>query len=491
MTSTTRPERSFGPAETLGYVGAALLFGGAVAAIWTGVTDPSEWAVRALLFGALAVVGLGIALTVGVAVARGGAARRRTIATALAAGFLALGLALNELMQGSGIWTVSAGGSVEPTGIFVAAAVTAVLALVALVALGSGVLLMEMVVAALFVGIAAPASLSDTSADAGIAIVVGIGLVLLAVSLAPRLAAGQREFLRLVGVVVVALALESSPDFQIALCLVAIGVGLLSLLIGFQPRPVRTGLAVGGAIAFGTGIVVAVMQTFSGEPLPALVIAGVGLVLLVLGGIAGVVWHRAPALASAPVPALEAPTEPAGALPAPGPDLPVPPGTEESPETAPGTVPFDPTGNDASASAAAAGSDVSGSGVNAANSVPAAVTADAAAPPASSRGRGRKAREAAETAPASGAEAPAEADTPVAEPAPVSTDAGASPATNDAGTEAPAAAASGDAVQAPPAGARISDDHYYWWDAATSAWRRTPISPDGFYYFDGSAWKPR
>ena len=485
MTSNDRPERAFGPAETLGYVGAALLVFGSIAAVWSGVTDPTEWVVRALLFGAVCVVALGTALTVALVVSRGSDVRRRIIATALAAGFLGAGLALNEIIQGSAIWTVSSGGSLQPTGVFLAAALVAVLALVGVAAFGSGVLLMETVIAAILVAVAAPSTFADASIDVGVAIAVGIGLLLVGVSLLPRFSRGQREFLRLVGVVLAALPLEVATDFQPSLSLVAIGIGLLALLAAFQPRPILTGLAVGGAIAFGTALVEVVTQTVSGQPLTALVVAGVGLALVLLGGLAGLLWHR-PRKAPAPAvaPGLPAPAQPAGALPAPGPEIPTPAGgTGVLPEPVPAPAPIETAPAIPEAAAVAPAAEPS--------AVPPAGPAPASAEtPAAARGRSRKAPSAGTPEGAGDTHAP-EASS-ASEPAPEAAAAEPTPAAAPAASApAPAAASAGEAAPTPPAGARISDDHHYWWDEAASVWRRTPVSPDGYYYYDGSAWKPR
>ena len=44
-------------------------------------------------------------------------------------------------------------------------------------------------------------------------------------------------------------------------------------------------------------------------------------------------------------------------------------------------------------------------------------------------------------------------------------------------------------TETPPAGAQISDDRYFWWDPAATVWKRLPVSDDGYYYFDGTAWQ--
>ncbi len=460
----------FGVVEAFIYVGLMLgTVGGLLATYqWQPALD---WWARALIDGAYVVVGV----AVGIVLMRRPSTpmRDRGVATAVAVASVGLGVVCIEVLFGAGVFN-SGIPAVDSNSVFTMAAALAALLLIVALAWWRNFLLVFLLVAADFAavnfGTAAIQNGSVSSPEVVIpAVFAGGGLVLLLTSLLPRLRGSDHaEFLRLFGMVGLVFGMSQGPagDVHTWLNVGGVCVALAGILLAATLGAGSRGIVAGGV----AGVVVATFLLLRGQVTDLgtanLVMLGIGSGVFVIGVVVAVVSGRTvqpipSMLLSTAVPMPAASPLPVAATPVPVEAAPVVAAAE--PPLEPGSQPV--TGAETSAPVE--------------NAVPDAAPPPVATPPAGATISDDKNYwwDA-----AAGAWMRMPQPEPVIEPELV------------AETPAEVVAAPDAAlppVATPPAGATISDDKNYWWDAAAGAWQRVPISPDGYYYFDGATWQPR
>ncbi len=396
--------------------------------------------------------------------------------------------------------------------------------------------------------ISSSGSVSNASTSGGVLILTGVVFFALSAlpSLRPRYAGEPNgdvvsEWLRLFGTAVVCLGcLAVVPDARGGLCA---GIGAIALVLGTRQATASRGMAVGGGIGVFIGAFGAVSLVTDPDLSPFVLVA-IGVVLLGVAVVSAASRGAAVTTAfqpvTAPVPtvpvvATAATLEPAQVAS----DVVVPVAVLSEPGALPEATALPPATALPSSEAPVPGVAEDVLVAPAASTPPAALVADSgtaadagAAPVADVAASADPAAAAAASAPdpvvapdvestvvdppvvAVAAAAPAETvpvvDTtpaavepavavqPAAEAAPevvtppavVAAEVAPTPAATPAAVATPTPAATPETAT-PPAGARISDDKHYWWDPAANSWKRVPVSPDGYYYFDGSAWQPR